>query len=156
MISPVKRDGKLKCKRGGVFIGWVGKDFSSKDRNKKGYAHLTRPLGGPVDIPARFGLCNSRDNALSIDFDDVDDDLDIRLPVRVFSHPMYLSILNCPCRTSMTSPSSVGSETTWALSKSPLSSLELVLNSLTISNSCILTKTGESALAEHHAYPSLL
>ncbi|KAH6879618.1 hypothetical protein BKA70DRAFT_1345484 [Coprinopsis sp. MPI-PUGE-AT-0042] len=54
---PVKRDGKLKCKKGGVVIGWVG------DRNKKG-----------------FGLCNSRDSALSINFDDADDDLNIRLP----------------------------------------------------------------------------
>lgn len=62
---PVKRDGKLKCKRNGVHIGWVGRDFSNKDRNKKG-----------------FGLCSMRDSALSVNFDDDDEKtpLNIRLP----------------------------------------------------------------------------
>ena len=60
---PTKRGGTVSCKRNGVHIGWVGRDFSSKDNNKKG-----------------FGLCNSKDKALAIDFDDDDSPKDIRLP----------------------------------------------------------------------------
>ncbi|TFK23896.1 hypothetical protein FA15DRAFT_705085 [Coprinopsis marcescibilis] len=48
-----KGKGRLKCnKKGGGFVGYVSGDFSSKDKNKRG-----------------FGLCNTKPKALEVDFD---------------------------------------------------------------------------------------